>query len=230
MVKAVIGLGSNLGDSKRHLMNAVKELNRYDGIRVTDISSLYLTKPVGPQDQNYFINAVAVIDTGYSARDLLDVLHQVENSHHRRRIRHWGERTLDLDILFFGNEVIDTEDLQVPHPEIVNRAFVIIPLLEIDSSYAMPDGRYLRDMIPGLPKDDLRQMRRLSYDCAKKPDTLKLKLKNAGKNCSFSASGSVSAGENSGRAGHSANRELVCDYLTVKEWFRYQTVLKGRKV
>ena len=67
MVKAVIGLGSNLGDSKRHLMNAVKELNRYDGIRVTDISSLYLTKPVGPQDQNYFINAVAVIDTGYSA-------------------------------------------------------------------------------------------------------------------------------------------------------------------
>lgn len=229
MVKAVIGLGSNLGDSKRHLMNAVKELDRYDGIRVTDISSLYLTKPVGPQDQNYFINAVAVIDTGYSAHELLDVLHQIENSHHRRRIRHWGERTLDLDILFFGSEIIDTADLQVPHPEIVNRAFVIIPLLEIDFSCAMPDGRHLREMIPGLPEDDLRQMRRLSFDCAKKPDTLKLRLKRTGKYGGYSVSGSVSAGENSGRAGHGANSERACDYLTVKEWFRYRTALKGRK-
>lgn len=161
--KVYIGMGSNLGDSRRHLLEALKEIDAIPGVRVTACSSLYSTKPVGPQDQNYFINAVAELETTVEAHALLREMFKIENRHHRVRVRHWGERTLDLDVLYYGTETFCDDELKVPHPEIFNRAFVVFPLLEINPEFTHTDGKKLRDVLPSLPADDVRAMRRLSY-------------------------------------------------------------------
>lgn len=161
--RVYVGMGSNLGDSRRHLVKALKELNALEETRVTACSSLYSTRPVGPQDQNYFINAVAELETSLEPHDLLSRLLNTENVHHRVRLRHWGERTLDLDILYYGELSISDADLSVPHPEILNRAFVVIPLLEINPEFTLPDGRKLKDCVAGLPEEDMKAIRRLSY-------------------------------------------------------------------
>ena len=159
MTEAVIGLGSNLDNPEQQVLQALKELDGIPGIRILKTSSLYSSVPVGPQDQPDFVNAVALVSTELEPEPLLNALQDLENRHRRVRLRHWGPRTLDLDVLFFGKQVIDTPRLRVPHPEFRNRAFTVIPLLEIMPDFLMPpENTPLRDLTRLLPERDLRAL------------------------------------------------------------------------
>ena len=159
MTEAVIGLGSNLDNPEQQVLQALKGLDGIPGIRILKTSSLYSSVPVGPQDQPDFVNAVALIKTELEPEPLLDALQDLENRHRRVRLRHWGPRTLDLDVLFFGKRIIDTPRLRVPHPEFRNRAFTVIPLLEIMPDFLMPpENTSLRDLAGLLPERDLRAL------------------------------------------------------------------------
>ncbi len=140
MIKVYIGLGSNLGDPQSQLKKAIIAMNMVPSTSVVKTSSFYRSKPVGPQDQPDYINAVVELDTELSAPVLLDYLQDIENEQGRERKIKWGARTLDLDILLFGDEIINNDRLQVPHVEMHNRGFVLLPLNEI-----LPDC-----MIPGV--------------------------------------------------------------------------------
>ena len=126
-----IGLGSNLDNPRRQVETALEELDRIEQTALLKASSLYGTPPMGPQDQPNFVNAVALLETALDAETLLHRLQQIENSHQRKRGQRWGPRTLDLDLLLYGDEIIDLPDLEVPHPGIAQRAFVLLPLIEI---------------------------------------------------------------------------------------------------
>jgi 2-amino-4-hydroxy-6-hydroxymethyldihydropteridine diphosphokinase len=143
MTDAFIGLGSNLGNSVALLNEARAALASLAQTRLTGVSPLYRSAPIGPQDQPDFFNAVVRIDTCLDAHALLLALQQIEQQAGRVRLRHWGERTLDLDILLYGNQCIDLPDLQVPHPRLHQRAFVLKPLLDIDAEITLPDGTAL---------------------------------------------------------------------------------------
>lgn len=131
MVTAYIGIGSNLGDREKNIRDALKHLNQTDGIRVIKMSSLYETEPVGGPVQGKFLNGAVMIDTELTARGLLKELQAIEEKLGRVRQLPHGPRTLDLDILTYGEEVIDEEGLKVPHPRMHKREFVLKPLIEI---------------------------------------------------------------------------------------------------
>ncbi len=137
-VEVFIGLGSNLGDAKAHLRAGLEGLAGLEGYEPLAVSSLYLTAPVGPQDQPPFCNAVARGRFRGSARELLGHLLAIEQTRGRRRELHWGPRTLDLDLLLFGREIIQEPDLVVPHPEMHRRAFVLVPLMELAPELKLP--------------------------------------------------------------------------------------------
>ncbi|MDN8156363.1 2-amino-4-hydroxy-6-hydroxymethyldihydropteridine diphosphokinase, partial [Acinetobacter baumannii] len=124
-VTTYIGLGSNLGDSRQILSEAIAKLKSLGEVKV---SKLYQSPPMGPQDQPNYLNAVAQLKTELLPLDLLDQLQRFEQEAGRVRLRHWGERTLDLDLLIYGNEKIQNERLTVPHVGILQRDFVVIPL------------------------------------------------------------------------------------------------------
>ncbi|MBT3548854.1 MAG: 2-amino-4-hydroxy-6-hydroxymethyldihydropteridine diphosphokinase [Gammaproteobacteria bacterium] len=126
-----IALGSNLNNPIYHLEKGIRDINHLSKTRVIKRSSLYKSKPIGPQNQPNYINAVIKVITHFEPISLLDVLQDIENKHHRKRIKRWGPRTLDLDILIFNDLVINHERLVIPHPEIINREFVLVPLREI---------------------------------------------------------------------------------------------------
>lgn len=150
MTIVFVGLGSNLGEPKSQLRTAITELDKIPATAVTVTSSLYNTTPHGPQDQPEFVNAVAKLETGLKANILLEYLQQIEQGHHRQRTRHWGPRTLDLDILLFGDMKINDENLIVPHPHIASRGFVLYPLLEIAPDLIIPGLGLVTDLIEGL--------------------------------------------------------------------------------
>lgn len=133
-----VGLGSNLDAPQQQVTRALDELAVMDATGILDQSSLYKSSPVGPQDQDDYVNAVAKLETELQAEALLDALQDIENRHGRRRLRHWGPRTLDLDILSYGDSIIATERLTVPHPEIPNRTFVLKPWAEIAPDWVIP--------------------------------------------------------------------------------------------
>lgn len=137
-MKAYIGLGSNLGDREAMIRIALDDLARLPGTRVLRASSLYDTEPMGDEGQPRFLNAVAEIDTELTARQLLWNLLLIEKRLGRVRSHRYGPRTIDLDLLTYGHLVIDEPDLQIPHPEIAKRSFVLVPLLEIDPMATMP--------------------------------------------------------------------------------------------
>ncbi len=134
--KTYIGLGSNLGDSRQILSEAIVKLKNLGAVRV---SRLYQSPPMGPQDQPNYLNAVAELNTDLTPLDLLDQLQRFEQEAGRVRLRHWGERTLDLDLLIYGNEKIQNERLTVPHIGILEREFVVIPLLDLDADLHIDD-------------------------------------------------------------------------------------------
>ncbi|MCK4707564.1 MAG: 2-amino-4-hydroxy-6-hydroxymethyldihydropteridine diphosphokinase, partial [Gammaproteobacteria bacterium] len=131
-VRVYIGLGSNLDDPDQQIINAFEDLNKIEKTRLVTDSGLFKSPPMGPQDQPDYINAVALLETELDAEPLLDQLQLIENRHGRIRSRHWGERTLDLDILLYGDEIINTARLIVPHQGLAEREFVLYPLQKID--------------------------------------------------------------------------------------------------
>ncbi len=126
-----LGIGSNLGDKRGYLNKAVEELENDASINVRKVSEYIVTEPYGPVDQPDFLNGVIEIETPLEPDELLAIIHDIELEAGRERIIHWGPRTLDIDILLFDNEVINTESLTIPHPEMHKREFVLKPLAEI---------------------------------------------------------------------------------------------------
>ncbi|WP_291374250.1 2-amino-4-hydroxy-6-hydroxymethyldihydropteridine diphosphokinase [Acinetobacter sp. UBA6720] len=137
-----IGLGSNLGDSKLILTEAVHKLASLGDVK---ISKLYQSPPMGPQDQPNYLNAVVQLSTDLAPLALLDELQRFEQESGRVRLRHWGERTLDLDLLLYAEEKIQHERLTVPHVGVMERDFVLIPLLDLDPDLHI-DGIALKQL------------------------------------------------------------------------------------
>lgn len=132
MNQSYLSLGSNMGDRFEMLRQAVSQLANHPAITVTRISSLYETDPVGFTDQEPFLNMVVQLETEVEALALLDVCQEVEQNLNRERLIRWGPRTIDLDILLYNREEWETERLIVPHPRMYERAFVMVPLLEVN--------------------------------------------------------------------------------------------------
>ena len=148
MTRAFLGLGSNIGDRLQSLRTAVSLLGR-GGIDVIRSSRVYATDPVGGPEQPEFLNAVIEVESPGSARDLLETCLQIEGRMGRERGERWGPRVIDLDVLTFGQQEIDQPDLQVPHPRMHERAFVLIPLLELEADPPLPGGRKAADLRVG---------------------------------------------------------------------------------
>lgn len=137
MEVAYVGLGSNLGDRRATLEAAVAELGRTPGVRVLRVSSLLETDPIGGPAQPCYLNGVAEVETFLGPRELLDRLLAIETQFGRVRGARWGPRTLDLDLVLYGNEVVEEVGLVVPHPRMAERGFVLAPLCEL-----VPEGRH----------------------------------------------------------------------------------------
>lgn len=152
MNTAYIGLGTNIGDREAFLKEALVELRAIDGISVEAVSSIYETDPIGYLDQGKFLNMVARVNTTLPPSSLLDSCMQVEQNLGRKREIRWGPRTIDIDILLYNQENIVTENLVIPHPRMLERAFVVIPLLELDHDITLPDTeKPLRELVKDIP-------------------------------------------------------------------------------
>lgn len=134
-----LGLGSNMGAKITNIKNAVEAIGAIEGIRVIKTSSLYATEPWGKKDQAGFINAAVEIITLLPPEQLLERLQEIEIKMGRQPSEKWGPRIIDIDILLFGDEVLQSRKLTVPHPHMRNRLFVLIPLEEINSAIRFPD-------------------------------------------------------------------------------------------
>jgi 2-amino-4-hydroxy-6-hydroxymethyldihydropteridine diphosphokinase len=145
-VISYVGLGSNLGDREDNLSRALERLEELGPVRVSRVRE---TDPVGITDQPRFLNAVAEVETELPARELLVRLLAIERSLGRDRATEvrWGPRTIDLDLLLYGDETIDEPGLTVPHPRLAERRFVLEPLCELDPELVLPDGRAIRDLV-----------------------------------------------------------------------------------
>lgn len=137
MSKVYLLLGGNLGDRELLMAEAEKELNKQIG-EVVLKSSLYETNAWGKEQQPNFLNKILVIDTNLNAFETLKLTQAIELKLGRTRIEHWGARTMDIDILFYDNEIINTDNLKIPHPLITMRKFVLLPLLEIIPDFIHP--------------------------------------------------------------------------------------------
>lgn len=157
-MRVFIGLGSNLDNPLARLKTAIEDLQQLPQTVLVCVSSLYRSPPMGPQDQPDYINAVAEVETTLSAHALLDALQQIEHKHGRVRARHWGERTLDLDILLYGDVQISDARLRVPHPGLAERAFVVYPLHEIAPDLHIPGQGSLKALKAGCPRAGLEQV------------------------------------------------------------------------
>ncbi len=136
LVTCYVALGSNLGDSDAHIMDGLQALANHSDVDFLNVSLFYQSKPYGPQDQPDYINAAIKFKTKLSPEPLLDELQKIESENGRTRegVERWGARTLDLDLLFYGDETINTKRLIVPHPRICERAFVLYPLRDLMDS------------------------------------------------------------------------------------------------
>jgi len=151
MTLAYIGLGANLGDREAMLRAALEQLAAEPAIRVVEVSPLRDTAPVGMVDQPRFLNAAAAVETTLSARELLDRLLGIEQRLGRTREGpRFGPRTIDLDLLLYGEERIDEPGLEVPHPRLHERLFALEPLADLDPGLAVPGRGPLADLVAGL--------------------------------------------------------------------------------
>ena len=130
-ITACLGLGGNIGDVRAAMISALAKLDGERSIRVVDVSPIYKTPPWGNEDQDWFLNACALVKTTLSAKDLLDACLDAEKSLKRIRKERWGPRTIDLDILIYGDKRVDEPNLQIPHPRIAERVFVLKPMADL---------------------------------------------------------------------------------------------------
>ena len=162
MVIAYIGLGGNLDQPEQHLRDAHQSLSQHPDIQILAESSLYvsraMTLPDDTEAQPDYINAVVMIETRLDVYALLDVLRSLEERHGRQRQRVWGSRTLDLDILLYGNECINNDRLSVPHPGIAQRSFVLLPLADIDSDLQIPGQGRVHELLARITTDDIEYL------------------------------------------------------------------------
>lgn len=162
IVTAYIGLGSNLENPALQLETALKNIEAIPGTSVVAVSRHYASKPLGPQDQPDYLNAVAKIRTELRPTELLRALQNIELQQGRTRGIRWGARTIDLDILLYANIEMDTAELYIPHKEMSNRNFVLLPLADIAPELILPDGTALASLLANtspegivpLPKGD----------------------------------------------------------------------------
>jgi len=151
---AYVALGSNLGNKKENLLQAI-ELLKNHGVNILAVSSFLVTKPYGVTDQPDFLNGAIKLEYDKSPEELLEVLLAVEQEMGRVRLRHWGERIIDLDLLLFGQEVIETKNLVVPHKDMENREFVLAPLAEIAPQVVLPNrNETIEELLTNLRKRD----------------------------------------------------------------------------
>lgn len=147
-----IGLGSNLSNPEEQVLNALDSLKTLPESQWVTHSKLYFSRPQGPQDQPDFVNAVALLKTQLSPIALLDCLQALEAAQGKVKQRHWGERLIDLDVVLYGNETLNTERLTIPHPFMDERDFVLLPLAEISPGLTLPNGSKVKDLIAELPE------------------------------------------------------------------------------
>lgn len=145
--RAIIGMGSNLGKKRQNLSIARKMIEALPEVEIVKVSSCYSTSPWGKINQAEFINQVMVIDTTLPPLVLLHQLLNIEINMGRRRYEKWGPRNIDLDILVYGEEVIDSEELKIPHPYMHERLFVLIPLMEIEPEFVFPGGVKIKEVL-----------------------------------------------------------------------------------
>ncbi|HEX9909705.1 MAG TPA: 2-amino-4-hydroxy-6-hydroxymethyldihydropteridine diphosphokinase, partial [Desulfatiglandales bacterium] len=138
MKRAFIGVGSNLGDKRDNCVQAVERLKELKGCEFIGCSRWYLTSPVGMEDQNWFVNGVACLDADISPRELLGRLLSIEAGMGRVRTEKWGPRVIDLDLLLYGTDILNESDLEIPHPHMHERRFVLAPLVEVDPDVIHP--------------------------------------------------------------------------------------------
>lgn len=149
MTLAYIGIGANIGDARQALKDAIVCLAQQVGITVVAKSSFYRTAPVDADGDDYF-NAVVKVETPFTASQLLRICHHIEDQFGRERPFRNAPRTLDLDLLLFSTDIIDSEPLTVPHPRITERAFVLVPLVELDAELVIPGRGRAADHLPGV--------------------------------------------------------------------------------
>jgi len=150
-----IGLGSNLANPVEQLKIALKSISELSNTQLNRCSSFYSSKPLGPQDQPDFVNAVCKISSELSPQELLYALQQIEQQQGRIKKRHWGERLIDLDILLYADQIIETENLTVPHSQIALRDFVLVPLNEISPGLVIPGKGTIESSLENLDESYL---------------------------------------------------------------------------
>jgi len=163
---AFIGLGSNLENPLGQLARAVVELAALPQTHLVAQSPFYASRPVGPQDQPDFVNGAVWLRTDLPPHSLLDHLQAIEQTHGRERLRHWGPRTLDLDLLIYGRQVLCDERLTLPHRELPNRDFVLQPLLDLAPDLQLPDGTPVHQLRQTCPDNRLRKLVPAGHDHA----------------------------------------------------------------
>ncbi|MBE7382975.1 MAG: 2-amino-4-hydroxy-6-hydroxymethyldihydropteridine diphosphokinase [Leptolyngbya sp. SIO1E4] len=157
-VSCAIALGSNLGDPPAILEGAIQRLNQHPHIAVTAQSSVYQTAPVGPPQPDY-LNVCVLLETDLAPEELLRILLQTEAAFGRVRRERWGPRLLDLDLLLFGDLVLTTPTLQIPHPRMHERAFVLVPLAEIATNWADPiSGKTIAQLAQGVSSEGVQRL------------------------------------------------------------------------
>jgi len=154
MIEIGIGLGSNIGDKAAQIFKAVTLLKASGHVHNLRLSSLYRTAPWGNIDQDWFVNACAIAQTDLSPESLLSKVQYVEREMGRERIVHWGPRNIDIDILYYGDARVETPNLTLPHVELLNRAFVLVPLLELKPDLFV-GGQPLKDALKKLADVDV---------------------------------------------------------------------------
>jgi 2-amino-4-hydroxy-6-hydroxymethyldihydropteridine diphosphokinase len=157
--KILIGLGSNLNSPIQQIQTAIKTLSLYKEVEILNSSSLYESLPQGPQDQDRFFNAAILIQTELDPESLLLLLQAIELNQGKVKVRHWGERCIDLDILFIDQLIIKQSDpdLIIPHPHALDRDFVLIPTLEVAPDWRLPDQSLLKDHLASCIHHDLKK-------------------------------------------------------------------------
>ena len=155
---AYIGLGSNLKGPKEQIEEALRVLSEAKETTLLSVSSFYQSKPLLDMPGPNYLNVVCKIETDLSALDLLNFCQEIEDNQHRVREVKWASRTIDLDILLYGNQVLATKRLTIPHPEMINRAFVLLPLFEIEPGLKLPLLGPLKDLLDRIEPSDVEKL------------------------------------------------------------------------